>query len=135
MYRFRSNSHVSPLPRVGGWLGVFVLGVAVLTASFTWAQQAAPAPQAPTVAEAKAPAAAAKALPTAAETAEALALDQKLLAEAKKGSELMANLTYLSDVIGPRLTGSPAVKRAASSSTCIRGMMRYLLYRWNCEAR
>jgi hypothetical protein len=39
-------------------------------------------------------------------------LDQKLLAEAKTGSEIMANLTYLSDVIGPRLTGSAALKRA-----------------------
>jgi hypothetical protein len=41
-----------------------------------------------------------------------LALDKKILAEAKNGSEIMANLTYLSDVIGPRLTGSAALKRA-----------------------
>src|SRR5690348_1329497 len=40
------------------------------------------------------------------------ALDKKILAEAKNGSEIMANLTYLSDVIGPRLTGSTALKRA-----------------------
>ena len=32
--------------------------------------------------------------------------------EAKNGSEVMATLTYLSDIIGPRLTGSPALKRA-----------------------
>jgi hypothetical protein len=44
--------------------------------------------------------------------AEALALDQKILAEAKKGSQVMANLTYLSDQIGARLTGSAALKRA-----------------------
>ncbi len=44
--------------------------------------------------------------------AEAAALDRKLMAEAKADSELMANLTYLSDIIGPRLTGSPALKRA-----------------------
>jgi carboxypeptidase Q len=43
---------------------------------------------------------------------EALALDQKLMAEAKNGSEILANLTYLSDVIGPRLTGSANLKRA-----------------------
>ena len=43
---------------------------------------------------------------------EAIALDQKLLTAAKKDSELMANLTYLSDMIGPRVTGSAAVKRA-----------------------
>jgi hypothetical protein len=39
-------------------------------------------------------------------------LDHKVLAEAKNGSEIMTNLSYLSDVIGPRLTGSAALKRA-----------------------
>ncbi len=43
---------------------------------------------------------------------EAAALDQKVLDEAKANSEIMKNLTYLSDVIGPRLTGSTALKRA-----------------------
>lgn len=42
----------------------------------------------------------------------ARALDQKLMAEAKKNSQLMANLAYLSDVIGHRLTGSPSLERA-----------------------
>jgi hypothetical protein len=42
----------------------------------------------------------------------ALALDQKLMAEAKKNSQLMANLSYLSDVIGHRLTGSASLERA-----------------------
>lgn len=42
----------------------------------------------------------------------AAVLDQKLIAEAKKDSQLLANLTYLSDEIGPRLTGSAALKRA-----------------------
>lgn len=49
---------------------------------------------------------------TEAAKAEALALDQKVLAAAKHDSEIMANLTYLSDIIGPRLTGSPALERA-----------------------
>jgi hypothetical protein len=40
------------------------------------------------------------------------ALDKKIMDEAKNGSEVMATLTYLSDMIGPRLTGSPALKRA-----------------------
>jgi hypothetical protein len=40
------------------------------------------------------------------------ALDQQVLAESKKGSEQIANLTYLSDMIGARLTGSAALKRA-----------------------
>jgi hypothetical protein len=44
--------------------------------------------------------------------ADPVALDKKLIAEGKSGSEIMANLTYLSDVIGPRLTGSAALKRA-----------------------
>jgi carboxypeptidase Q len=39
-------------------------------------------------------------------------LDKKFIAEAKSGSEIMANLTYLSDMIGPRLTGSVALKKA-----------------------
>jgi carboxypeptidase Q len=42
----------------------------------------------------------------------AAALDKKLIAQAKDGSEVMANLTYLSDVIGPRLTGSENLKKA-----------------------
>src|SRR5437660_8704657 len=45
--------------------------------------------------------------------AAAVALDRMLLAEARKDSQLLANLTYLSDVIGPRLTGSAALQRAS----------------------
>ena len=48
----------------------------------------------------------------AARTDAALELDKKVLAESKNGSEMMTNLTYLSDIIGPRLTGSAALKRA-----------------------
>jgi CubicO group peptidase (beta-lactamase class C family) len=39
-------------------------------------------------------------------------VDRKILASAKTGSEVMANLTYLSDTIGPRVTGSAALKKA-----------------------
>lgn len=39
-------------------------------------------------------------------------LDARLIEAAKTNSEVMANLTYLSDVIGPRLTGSANLKRA-----------------------
>lgn len=42
----------------------------------------------------------------------ALALDAKIIADAQKSSEVMKNLGYLSDVIGPRLTGSANLKRA-----------------------
>jgi hypothetical protein len=44
--------------------------------------------------------------------AQALALDQKIIALAKDKPDLMANLTYLSDEIGSRLTGSAALKHA-----------------------
>jgi len=40
------------------------------------------------------------------------AVDQKIMETAKAGSEIMPNLTYLSDIIGSRLTGSTALKRA-----------------------
>src|SRR4051812_1797700 len=39
-------------------------------------------------------------------------LDAKIIADAQKTSEIMKNLGYLSDVIGPRLTGSANLKRA-----------------------
>lgn len=39
-------------------------------------------------------------------------LDRKIIAAAKDGSRVLANLTYLSDMIGPRVTGSAALKRA-----------------------
>jgi len=42
----------------------------------------------------------------------ALDLDAKIIADAQKTSEIMKNLGYLSDVIGPRLTGSANLKRA-----------------------
>jgi hypothetical protein len=52
--------------------------------------------------------------PTAkpAEISPAVTLDKKIIADAKAHSELMKNLAHLSDVIGPRLTGSAALKKA-----------------------
>src|SRR5262245_13074347 len=44
--------------------------------------------------------------------ADAKALDQKIMTEAKTKSEIIANLSHLSDMIGPRLTGSENLKRA-----------------------
>src|SRR6202171_5174846 len=38
--------------------------------------------------------------------------DAQILSEIREHSELMANLEYLSDTIGPRLTGSPQLKQA-----------------------
>jgi Zn-dependent M28 family amino/carboxypeptidase len=40
------------------------------------------------------------------------AADAQILSEIRDHSELMANLEYLSDSIGPRLTGSPQLKQA-----------------------
>jgi Zn-dependent M28 family amino/carboxypeptidase len=40
------------------------------------------------------------------------AADAQILSEIREHSELMANLEYLSDSIGPRLTGSPQLKQA-----------------------
>jgi hypothetical protein len=45
-------------------------------------------------------------------SAQALALDEKVLTTAKNGSEVLKNLTYLSDEIGARLTGSANLRRA-----------------------
>lgn len=78
-------------------------GLAVVTvlalASTMWLRSALAEPQVQT----------AQAKP---EPRDALALDRYLIAEAKDGPEIMANLTHLSDVIGPRLTGSANLKRA-----------------------
>jgi carboxypeptidase Q len=41
-----------------------------------------------------------------------VAVDQRIIAEVKDHSEIMPNLTYLSDMIGPRLTGTVALKKA-----------------------
>jgi len=47
-----------------------------------------------------------------ADTAALAATDAQILAEIHEHSELMDNLEYLSDRIGPRLTGSPLLKQA-----------------------
>lgn len=48
----------------------------------------------------------------AARTLSAAELDHALMDEVKTNTELMKNLEYLSDVIGPRLTGSKGLERA-----------------------
>ena len=56
------------------------------------------------------------AAPAAAQTASQTAVDTAgagvLIDQAMNHSEVMQNLEYLADMIGPRLTGSPAMKRA-----------------------
>jgi hypothetical protein len=51
-------------------------------------------------------------IPVASSNSAAAALDQRIIDEAAKHSEIIANLTYLSDDIGARLTGSANLKRA-----------------------
>src|SRR5712692_1215276 len=53
-----------------------------------------------------------QATPAAERTSLATEVEQKVISETKSHSEIMANLTYLSDVIGPRLTGTAALKKA-----------------------
>jgi hypothetical protein len=78
---------------------------AALVVPALWAQAPATAPP---KADAP-PAAAAQKAPAA---AEADLLDKRLIAEARTNPEIMANLGYLSDMIGPRLTGSANLRRA-----------------------
>ena len=51
-------------------------------------------------------------LPVSPDPEAALAIDQKLIETAKDDSQVIKNLTPLSDVIGPRLTGSTNLTRA-----------------------
>ncbi|HZI17059.1 MAG TPA: M20/M25/M40 family metallo-hydrolase [Pyrinomonadaceae bacterium] len=75
------------------------------------APQAAPTPQATPASPAPQSAPAAQATPTPRPTPLPEALE-KIRDEAVNRSQLMQTLSYLTDVIGPRLTGSPAMKRA-----------------------
>ena len=50
--------------------------------------------------------------PAAVAITDAKALDQKIMVEAKTNSEVLANITYMCDMIGARLTGSANLKRA-----------------------
>ncbi|HEY7312309.1 MAG TPA: M20/M25/M40 family metallo-hydrolase [Gemmataceae bacterium] len=89
MYRSR-DSHSSDPGRSTVWTWLPLVGLLALLPALSAAPPAAaPAP-----------------------TTDAGSLDKKVLAEAKNGSQIMTNLTHLSDVIGPRLTGSAALKQA-----------------------
>jgi carboxypeptidase Q len=86
--------------------GVPVAFFSVLLCSAAWAQ-------APSVGQPKADARPAGASPSATEAGgEVKAVTQAILDEIDKRSELMANIEYLCDMIGPRLTGSPNLTKA-----------------------
>jgi carboxypeptidase Q len=81
-----------------------LLSLPLLAGSYVLAQTPAPRPAAVDAAP----------MPRSAEeTARAVELDHKIIADVKADSELMKNLQYLSDVIGPRLTGSKNLDRAS----------------------
>jgi hypothetical protein len=61
----------------------------------------------------------------------ALELDAKIISDAAKTSEIMKNLGYLSDVIGPRLTGSANLKRA--NDWAVEVMKKYSLQNVHLE--
>lgn len=61
----------------------------------------------------------------------AILLDQRIITEVKERSEVLANLTHVSDEIGPRLTGSPALNKASTWATEV--MKRYGLVNVHLE--
>ncbi|HTU16615.1 MAG TPA: M20/M25/M40 family metallo-hydrolase [Gemmataceae bacterium] len=75
--------------------GLLILMLALLLPAVLAAPPAAPSTAAPAPAR-----------------SDPIVLDKKIITEAQNGSAIMANLTYLSDIIGPRLTGSAALKKA-----------------------
>jgi hypothetical protein len=83
MREAQAGSETFGAPRRGGWLAAGVLLVFAAGSSL-WGDATDPA----------------------------AALDQQIIAATAKGSEIRANLTYLCDEIGPRLTGSANLKRA-----------------------
>src|SRR5262249_31706122 len=65
----------------------------------SWSQPAGPTQAAPAATDVK-------------RTSSSTELERDAIADIKSNSEIMKNLTYISDVIGPRLTSTPALKKA-----------------------
>src|SRR4051812_30122050 len=93
--------------RLALWLPALTAALAIAV-PVVWSQPPTPTPVKPSIGtddkSAEVPPAATP------EEAAARELDAKLIELGKPGqdgSQIMSNLTYLSDVIGPRLTGSP----------------------------
>src|SRR5713226_505278 len=102
MARLSRKLHRSPLT-ISRSLVFSVLAGAILcsSTSSSWSQTATQTTPA-----------AAQAIKQVERTSLATDVEQKVISETKSHSEIMANLTYLSDVIGPRLTGTAALKKA-----------------------
>jgi carboxypeptidase Q len=73
----------------------------------------AQSPGQPPAVDEKANSSAATLKPAAEPSTEVKAVTQAILEEIDKHSELMANIEYLCDMIGPRLTGSPGLTKAS----------------------
>lgn len=86
--------------------------IRVLFAGFALASATASAQNAPVETKAPAKPAASSPAAPAGSSGETKAVTQAILEEIDKRSELMANLEYLCDMIGPRLTGSPNLMKA-----------------------
>jgi len=71
----------------------------------SWGQTQAPA-------QTDAPAAATADVKRSEKPSLATDLERQVIGDLKSHSEIMANLTHLCDVIGPRLTSTPALKKA-----------------------
>src|SRR4051812_5224617 len=96
------RTRLEPFARGRLWLAAAVLALTAVTFNQARTQQKPPDPEVKTQST----------TPGAQTDDAALAIDKKLIESAKDGSEVMKNITYLSDVIGPRLTGSDNLKRA-----------------------
>src|SRR5438874_3681587 len=110
--RLRPDKPMRKLPSKSLW---FALSVSLFTASIGSAQKPAPStaqppdPDAPTPPEAASTNRAAAFRRTQQNTNDPIA---RIRNEGLNHSQVMQTLSYLSDVIGPRLTGSPNLKRA-----------------------
>jgi hypothetical protein len=103
--QLRNLYHSAPISRAifPGTICLALAGAVFwLNAGNTWSQTASPA----------ATPAAASDVKRAQTASLATELEQKVIADTKSDSDIMTNLTYLSDVIGPRLTGTAALKKA-----------------------
>jgi hypothetical protein len=89
-------------PPARAWVAAAILPAALFLANLGTAADPAPAPRPVRLVAVK----------PAARPMTAAEIDKALMAEAKDKSELMKNLEYLSDVIGPRVTGSKGLKKA-----------------------
>jgi hypothetical protein len=101
----RLSRHRETVISIRAVMAVLAAALVVGNLGNSWGQTATPA-------KAVAPASAAPDVKQSEKTSLATEVEHNVIADIKSHSEIMANLTYLSDVIGPRLTSTPALKKA-----------------------